>query len=304
MNPASSTVSTSRATLIGFSAILTWSSLPLLTLLAGKIPPFQMTAMAFAVSFLLTLVKWQVAGESIRNHLTMQPSMWALGIFGIFGFHFFYFLAYQSAPAVDVLLIDNLWPLLIVLLSALINGDKLKWQHLAGVLFGFAGVVVVTTQKGDGPAFSSQYLLGYLEAFACGFTWALYSVLNRKVASRMPRDAVGAYCGATALLSLICHLIFEDTVPVSATQIGLIVIMGIGPIGAAFFTWDYGMRYGNIQALSAMSYTGLVIAAGSFILFGIEPYSPVILIATALILSGVILGTLDFSRRKGPLPQP
>ena len=39
-----------RATLIGFSAILMWSLLSLLTVLSGTVPPFQLAAMTFAIA--------------------------------------------------------------------------------------------------------------------------------------------------------------------------------------------------------------------------------------------------------------
>ena len=42
-------MSSFHATLIGFSAILMWSLLALLTVAAGTVPAFQLAAMTFAI---------------------------------------------------------------------------------------------------------------------------------------------------------------------------------------------------------------------------------------------------------------
>ncbi|HEY9657326.1 MAG TPA: DMT family transporter, partial [Allocoleopsis sp.] len=116
-----------RPTAIGSTAILMWSTLALLTKLSGDIPPFQLTAMAFTLASLIGIALWLKQGSSILAALNLPKSVWALGIFGLFGFHFFYFIALQHAPAVEASLITYLWPLLIVLFSALLPNEPLRW---------------------------------------------------------------------------------------------------------------------------------------------------------------------------------
>ena len=72
----------SRATLIGASAVLMWSTLALFTTLTGKVPPFQLVAMAFSVAFILSLIKWQFTQEGIVRHLRLPLPVWALGVGG------------------------------------------------------------------------------------------------------------------------------------------------------------------------------------------------------------------------------
>ena len=128
-----------RATSIGFVAVLMWALLALFTAATGEVPPFQLAAMTFAIAFSLALTKWLVRGEDISAHLRQRPLVWAVGVGGLFGYHFFYFLALRNAPAVEASLIAYLWPLLIVVLSALLPGERLRWWHLAGALAGLAG---------------------------------------------------------------------------------------------------------------------------------------------------------------------
>ena len=131
------------ATWIGFSAVLMWSLLAAFTAASGAVPPFQLTAMAFTISGLLGLV-W-VAATGRGRRLAVPASAWILGVGGLFGFHFFYFTALRGAPPVEASLIAYLWPLLIVVFSALLPGERLRWYHLLGALLGLAGTIVVVT---------------------------------------------------------------------------------------------------------------------------------------------------------------
>ena len=71
-----------------------------------------------------------------------------------------------------------------------------------------------------------------------------------------PTDLVGAFCGATACwASSRMWLVGEPTVwPADAWEWAAIVALGLGPVGLAFFVWDYGVKHGDIKALGACSY--------------------------------------------------
>ncbi len=74
---------------------------------------------------------------------------WLVGVGGLFGYHFVYFTALANAPAVDASLIAYLWPLFIVLGSATMPGESLKWHHVAGALMGLAGAAMIVTKGGS-----------------------------------------------------------------------------------------------------------------------------------------------------------
>lgn len=117
-----------RATLIGFTAILMWSFLALFTAASGKMPPFQLSAVCFAIGSIPGLVVLTL--DPSRLALLKQPAkVWITGISGLFGYHFLYFTALRNAPAVEAGLIAYLWPLLIVVGSALLPGERLRWYH-------------------------------------------------------------------------------------------------------------------------------------------------------------------------------
>ncbi len=277
-----------------------WATLALLTTLTGDVPPFQLVAMAFSVAFLLSLIKWRLAGESIVHHLMLPLPVWGLGVGGLFGYHFFYFMALRNAPPVEAGLIAYMWPLLIVVFSALLPGERLRWWHVLGGLAGLTGsiVLVMGSEGGRGfGGFKSEYWLGYLMAIACAFTWTAYSILSRRF-SHIPSDAVGVFCGATALLAILAHIAFETTVWPEGGQWFAVLGLGIGPVGAAFFTWDIGVKHGHIQALGAMAYAAPLLSTLLLIVFGQGEASVQVTLACVLIVGGAVMASKDMLGKK------
>jgi drug/metabolite transporter (DMT)-like permease len=284
-------------TLIGFTAILMWATLALLTKMSGSIPPFQLTAMAFTIAFFIGLAFWLKQGGSILKHLRLPIAAWTVGIVGLFGYHFFYFVALQHAPAVEASLIAYLWPLLIVLFSALLPGERLRWFHSAGAIAGFLGAGLLVTQ-GQSLSFNWHYGLGYLAALVCALTWSSYSILSRRFGS-IPTDAVGGFCGVTALLAWICHALFEQTVMPMGGEWLAIACLGLGPVGLAFFTWDYGVKHGNIKLLGALSYMAPLLSTLLLVVSGLASASWVIGVACLLIVGGAALAAGIVIPREG-----
>jgi drug/metabolite transporter (DMT)-like permease len=283
-----------RATAVGGTAIVLWSTLALLTTLSGSIPPFQLVAMAFALAFVVGTVAALARGRDVVGVLRQPAPVWLLGIGGLFGYHFFYFLAFRLAPdaAVEVNLLNYLWPLLIVLFSALLPGERLRRGHVLGALAGLAGTALLITGRNRGLSIDAADLPGYLSALACAVTWAGYSVLSRRFGN-VPTEAVGGFCLATAVLAALCHLAFETTVMPAGGAWLAVLLLGIGPVGAAFFVWDHGVKRGDIRALGALSYATPLLSTFLLILFGQASAGWTVWAACALIVGGAVLASRD-----------
>ncbi|HEY9761174.1 MAG TPA: EamA family transporter [Trichocoleus sp.] len=293
MNHATSLRVTLRATAIGFTAVLMWATLAFLTKLSGPIPPFQLTAIAFTLASLIGLALWLKEGNSLHTYLKLPLPVWLTGIGGLFGYHFFYFIALQNAPAVEASLIAYLWPLLIVLLSACLPDERLSWRHGLGAIAGFLGAGLLVT-NGKGLSFDPEFLSGYLAALVCAFTWSTYSVLSRKFGA-VPTSAVGGFCAVTAVLAWVCHALLETSVWPNWGQWGAILPLGLGPIGLAFYTWDYGVKHGNIKALGALSYLAPLLSTLLLIATGFATPSWALAWACLLIVGGAILASGDLT---------
>ena len=287
---------TQKATLTGLAAILLWGMLALLTSYCARIPAFELTAMTFFVAFLIGVAYFIFSGCDWSQF--RQPlSVWVTGVVGLFGYHALYFAAMRSAPAIEVSLIAYLWPILIVVFSSFLPQEKLRWFHVLGALLGFGGVALLFVSKG---AFQIDpaHTLGYVFALLCAVIWSGYSVISRKHKA-VPMVLTGAFCGVTALLSLVCHLAFEKTVvPLSAEWLPILAL-GVGPVGIAFFAWNYGMKHGSIKLLGTLSYLAPLISGALLVCFGRSAYSWRLLAAGVLIMVGAMVSASDtLIRRK------
>jgi drug/metabolite transporter (DMT)-like permease len=285
------------ATLIGLTAILMWSLLAVLTVATGKIPAFQLAAMTFAIGALVGFLTWVRRPEAI-GALRQPPIAWAVGVGGLFGYHALYFLALRFAPPAEAGLLNYLWPLLIVLFSALLPGERLAPHHIIGALLGLAGTVLLFAGN-TGMGFAPGQVPGLVAAFVAAFVWAAYSVLSRRLKS-IPTDAVAGFCLATALLAAIVHGIVEVTVwPDTAAQWLAVTALGVGPVGAAFYAWDIGMKRGDIRVLGAASYATPLLSTAFLMVAGFARPSVAIAIAAVLIAGGGLIAARDMIGKKG-----
>ncbi|MDQ2066297.1 DMT family transporter [Xinfangfangia sp. CPCC 101601] len=273
-----------KATAIGFTAILMWALLALLTIQSSPVPPLLLNAICFGLGGIIGLIWTARKGFSILRAVSWK--VYAFGTIGLFGYHFLYFTAFRISPSAETGLIAYLWPLFIVLVSGLLPGEKLTAQHIIGALLAFAGAALIILAKDSSGAGNA---LGFLLAFACAITWTAYSVLSRRMGD-VPTEAVTVFCLATALLSAAAHLSFEETVwPAGTTGWLAVLLLGIGPVGAAFFTWDIGMKKGDIQLLGVASYAAPLLSTLVLVAAGISAASWSILLAALLIAGGAAI---------------
>lgn len=286
-----------RSTFIGFTAVVMWALLALFTDASGRVPPFLLSALTFAIGAVAGFAFRLVSRQPERS-VRVPPAAWIVGIAGLFGYHFFYFTALRNAPAAEASLIAYLWPLFIVLGSALMPGERLEWHHVAGALMGLAGTAILIA-GGNGFGFDSQYGFGYAMAAICAIIWSSYSLLSRRFAE-VPTSIVAWFCLATAGLSLICHLLFEATVwPESTAQWLAVAALGLMPVGAAFYAWDHGVKRGNIQVLGAASYSAPLLSTIILIAAGRTAPTFSIIAACLLITGGAVLAARSLLVRNG-----
>lgn len=273
-----------KATLIGYSAVLMWSLLALFTIGSAPVPPLLLNAICFGIGGLIGLIWTARQGFGVLRGVSWK--VYAFGTIGLFGYHFLYFTAFRLSPTAETGLIAYLWPLFIVLLSGLLPGERLRAPHVIGALIAFAGAAVIVLGRGDAGSGSA---LGLGLAFVCALTWAGYSVVSRRL-GEVPTASVTVFCLATAALSVAAHLALEETVwPEGPLGWAAVLALGIGPVGAAFFTWDVGMKRGDIQLLGVASYAAPLLSTLALVAAGITPLTWTIALAAVLIAGGAAL---------------
>lgn len=280
------------ATLLALATILLWSTLALGGAALNQLPPFLLVGAALSVSGLTAFVR--------REGWRVSPLVLLVGVGGIFGYHFLYFRAFAYAPAIEANLINYLWPLLIVVLSPLfLTGYRLQRRHIAGALLGLSGAGLIAT----GGRFSLQaaYLPGYLLAAAAALTWASYSLLTKRLPP-FPTAAVGPFCLLSGILALTLHIVFggalTDLAALEPRQWLYILLIGAGPMGAAFFSWDAALKRGDPRVIGSLAYLTPLLSTLNLVLFASQSLTWVSILAMSLIILGALVGSGSFLARR------
>lgn len=283
-----------RGNTYGIFAILLWASLALFSILTTNIPAFQLTAMAFCIASFIGLIILKKQKVHVSQLFKISPKAWIVGITGLFGYHFFYFLAIKNAPAVEANLLNYLWPLLIVVFSAFLPNEKLRWFHILGAFLGLIGAFLLVSKDGSFN-FDVQYMWGYIFALIAALTWSSYSVISRTL-SHIPTYAVTGFCIATVFLSTICHLIFEVTVVPNATELFGALMLGLGPVGGAFYLWDYGVKNADIKLLGSISYFTPLLSTVLLVFLGYANFTLAVSLACGFIILGSFISSAQYLR--------
>lgn len=281
-------------TFYGVLAILLWGCLALLGVNTTQIPAFELLTLCFFISALLMPITRMIKGEKILTKPTLSLSQWLVGIVGLFGFHFCYFTALKKAPAIEVSLIAYLWP---ILLAILLSTKTTFLRAIIGGLCGFVGISFVIV--GDvGFSFNDDFYAGYLLALCCALIWSSYSWFLSRSNNKV--DDIGWLSLIVALLSLFAHLQLETTYwQLTFKQWLGVILLGLGPVGGAFYLWDSALKRGNKKLLASLSFLTPLISSIVLAVFGLNNWSSNILIALGLILLGAAISnsnTLSLSK--------
>ena len=282
----------STPTLFALAAIALWSSLAVLGTLLQHVPPFLLTGIALLVG---SVPAWPF----YRQWRVSWPAL-ALGVYGLFGFHFFLFIALRHAPAVEANLVNYLWPLGMVLMAPLfLPGIKLSAIHLIAACGGFLGAAIAIMgdtllASGVQGLVSKGFAWGYIPAAASAFIWASYSLMGKRMTLQgrgFPTAAIGLFGLVSGVLSLLCHALLEAPVALNGQDWLLMALMGLGPLGAAFFLWDAALKSGDARKIGILSYI-TPLASTVLLMFATgRPLTLGIGLATVLILGAAVLGS-------------
>ncbi len=287
-------------TTFGCGALLVWSLYALIVSeLLGRLPIFQTLFLMFAVSFIamairLTLMK--------RWHVLKQPwFVWFIGIMGVCGSDVAYVSAVKYAPPAHVDFIDYLWPFFVIIFSSFLPREKLTIQHVIAGALGFFGVFLMLT-GGDWNFFSllqGEYFVGYMFAFTAALVWSLYTIATRWY-QELPIEIVGMYCGIGACIALGLHFQYETWVIPTPFEGILLFFLGLAS-GVAYIFWTYATQKGNFKLLGVLAYFTPVISMSFLVLCGKEPLSVILVLACILVISGVVIGSIDWARLRNSL---
>jgi drug/metabolite transporter (DMT)-like permease len=249
-----------------------------------------MTATGVVTVALLQRCRRRPLGDLFRLHLRVIVA----GFWGVSFYTVILALAFGIAPAKaigQVNLLNYLWPVWIVLFSAILIDEKARPRlTAAGVLLGFSGIVVA---RGPSTLLSlPEDPLPLALAFLGGLLWDVYSVLLR--IWRIPEEQGGTafhftVCAVMAAVFAAFRGEWPALPPVTPEALFWVLFGGIGPVGLAYHWWEIGVKGGNVPLISTLAYFTPV---GSTILIGLlfrEAMGPGLIPGAVLIAAGAWL---------------
>jgi len=276
-----------KADLLALAAIALWGSLAPLGVRLAHIPPFLLTGIGLLVGSVIAL---PLAHFRLSRWKVPLPTL-LVGIYGLFGFHFLLFMALRNAPAVEANLINYLWPLGMVVMAPLFLKDVvLQARHIVAAFIGFAGAAIAILGR-EGSAHSVEgFQSGYLIALASAFVWASYSLLTRRLPA-FPTSAVGGFAAASGVLSLVCHVLLEPAIVMTPQDMVLVCLLGLGPLGGAFFLWDAAIKLGDTKRIGLLAFATPILSTVLLLITTGQPLQWNVALAAALVVGAAFWGS-------------
>ena len=279
-----------NASLLALVAIALWGGLATLGVRLSSLPPFWLTGVALCLGSVIAL---PLSGFDLRRWRVPLRTL-ALGVYGLFGFHFLLFIALRHAPAVQANLVNYLWPLGMVVMAPLcLRGVRWHSAHGMAALLGFAGAALAITGRNPVAVLDGGLAWGYVPALGSALVWATYSLWTQRVPA-FDTSAIGLFALVSGLLSLLCHVALEPPVDVQAIWQGPLLwpllLMGLGPLGAAFFLWDAALKRGDAQQIGLLSFITPVLSTVLLLWSQGQALHWSLALATAMIVGAALWG--------------
>ncbi len=284
-----------RATFLGAGSILLWCWSGPCFARGGRLlgPGVYLTLMT-ATGVLMVALLQALLRRPLAALVRLPARLVAAGAIGVALYTVLLALALFSARPADlgqVNLLNYLWPIWIVLFSALLLPGRGSGAALAGALLGFAGVLAARWP--ESPLRLPAHWLPHLLALVAGALWALYCVLLRRWRVPEEQDATAlnfALCAAMSAALAAWRGEWGAVGPVGAEGLFWVLFGGVGPVGLAYHWWESGMKRGNARLLGTLAY---FIPVGSSALLGLlfeEALGPGLLPGALLIALGAWVG--------------
>jgi drug/metabolite transporter (DMT)-like permease len=269
------------------------------TFVAGKIVVATLTPlMGSFARYLVACVALLIAAFVLEGGLPrLSRAQWAgtfvLGCLGVFAYNLFFMGALARLPASRAALIIALNPAITIAISALVLKERLSARRWLGVVVALLGVAIVVS-RGDPAGFvSGDVGMGELMMLAAVASWALYTILGRRVLGGLSPLAATNYAAlwGTLLLGLVAAPHFDTLHPLQFDWPMVVSLLYLGVFGTALaFVWYY-MSVKKLGASVTSIFNNLVpvfgVAISVFVLG--EPLLVSMLVGGAVTIVGVLM---------------
>lgn len=212
----------------------------------------------------------------------------ASGLLNPFLYYIVLLRAYDLLPAQEAGTLNYIWPVVMVLLSIPILGQRPGLNGIAGILTGFAGLIVISTH---GDPLSMRFTNGYGVALAIGsaFIWAVYWLSGMKD----KRDTeVKLFSGFVVALVLLIMVMISTGAFHRPTPEGLTggIYLGIFEMGITFLLWMKALQTApNTARVSNLVFLSPFISLVYIRIFVKEPILISTFVGLLLVVAGILI---------------
>ncbi|MEJ5136823.1 MULTISPECIES: aromatic amino acid DMT transporter YddG [Acinetobacter] len=260
-------MSKNLATLIGLSAILQWSSIVgLLKKISFSLGAELAVLLMYTLSTCILLIFFKIPNLKL---ISKKYLIFSTLLFVIYELCFSYAiaLAQTAQQAIEVSLVNYLWPGLTVAMLILFKEIKFNVFVIVGLAISLSGIILI--QTGQGALTWSNILsnilenpISYILAFVGATLWSLYCVITKKYSDG--HNPISFFFVAISIVLWSKYLwsngLSLNAIPeVELTTIGLLGIVSV-VMALGYAAWNIGIIKGNITILVTLSYFSPVIS--------------------------------------------
>lgn len=295
-----STSKTTRATLIGLLAILLWSSI--VGLIRSVSASFGATGGAALIYTVASIQLLLTVGPSKVRAFPRAYLAWGSLLFVAYEMCLALSIGYANTnrQAIEVGMVNYLWPAFTMVFAILFNGQKTRWPIVPGVALAIAGVCwVLGGDAGLDPAAMAANVrdnpLSYGLAFAGTLIWASYCTVTARIANGS--NGVTLFFMLTAIALWIKYLAIGGEPMRVDTQAVVHLLLAAAAMGFGYAAWNVGILHGNVTVLAGASYFIPVLSAALAALVLDTPLSFSFWQGAAMVCAGSVLCWIATRRR-------
>ncbi|WP_283205336.1 aromatic amino acid DMT transporter YddG [Cupriavidus pauculus] len=292
-----------QATLIGLVAVLLWSSI--VGLIRGVSESFGATGGAALMYTVASVLLWISVGPVRIRTLPRSYLLWGSLLFVTYELCLSLSIGYANTgrQAIEVGMVNYLWPTFTMLAAILFNGQRANWLIVPGFLVAILGIASVLggDQGLDLPSMAANVRdnpLSYGLAFAGAVIWAGYCTVTARIAQG--KNGVTLFFILTAL-ALWVKFAFTGGEAMGFSVGGVIYLaLAACAMGFGYAAWNVGILHGNVTVLAGASYFIPVLSATLAAALLRTPLSLAFWKGAAMVCAGSILCWLATRGRSAP----
>lgn len=285
----------------GFTVFIWATMAAVAKLVLSDIPNLQTLSVSSVFSFLFLLLINAKTGtvRKMREYSAKDyAAMAGLGFLGLFLYSALYYYGLIQLSSQEACILNYLWPMMLVVFSAVILKEKLTFIKWMAMLCSFLGIIILST--GGGGAASGNVYLGMASCIVAAAAYGLFSVLNKK-ADYNPNIAMMIMWLVVAVCAAVLGAFTETWVPIRGAQWLGLLWLGVVVDAVAYLLWALALKgTENTAKIANLAYlTPFLSLVVSRILLD-EDIEPRAVIALAFIIGGILVQSLCENRRKKP----